>query len=38
VAIGLRGVIWEGLIDRRTGRIPLNQPEKGEMIVKAKED
>jgi hypothetical protein len=36
VAVGLRGVIWKGLIGWRRRRIPLNQPEK-EMIVKTKE-
>jgi hypothetical protein len=28
VAVGLQGVVWEGLIGRRRRRIPLNQSEK----------
>jgi hypothetical protein len=37
VAVGLRGVVWKGLIGRRGRRIPLNQPEK-EMIVRTRKD
>jgi hypothetical protein len=37
VAVGLRGVVWKGLIGRRGRRIPLNQPER-EMIVKTRKD
>jgi hypothetical protein len=37
VAVRLRGVVWKGLIGRRSRRIPLNQPEK-EMIIKTKEN
>jgi hypothetical protein len=37
VAVGLRGVVWKGLIGRRMRRIPPNQPER-EMIVKTRKD
>jgi hypothetical protein len=35
VVVGLRGVVWEGLIGRRRRWIPLNQSEK-KMIVKTR--